>query len=252
MAFISSSSFFPSAPLSHPKKKVPWSQLAPTSLYRIFPFLPCLISQVASISSPFINSYACVIWFALAPFVPVTPAAWKYPKQSAFKQPSFFFCSQFCESAIWGGLGCAVCPWVFHSCSRVLARAEGSVGLASRMAHSHGWLLTVVWKLSWVYLLEYFLMVSPAWQAQASHGSQLSPETVLPEVQAGATWPFLVTPEVTQHHLHCPVLAEASSCLDPRGRDIGSTSQWEECQWILALLLYSITPLKLPQFTFWS
>lgn len=90
MAFISSSSFFPSAPLSHPKKKVPWSQLAPTSLYRIFPFLPCLISQVASISSPFINSYACVIWFALAPFVPVTPAAWKYPKQSAFKQPSFF------------------------------------------------------------------------------------------------------------------------------------------------------------------
>lgn len=69
-------------------------------------------------------------------------------------------------------------------------------------------------------------MDSPAWQTQDSPGNQLLSEKALPEVQAEATWPFPLAPEVTQHHLYCTVLAEASSaCPGPREWDIGSTSQ---------------------------
>lgn len=144
MALISSGSFFPSAPLSHPKKKLPWSQLAPTSLYHIFPFLPSLISQVASISSPFIYCYACVIWFALAPFVPVTPAAWKYPKQSAFKQPSFYFVHNFVSQQFEEGLAVQFVLGSFTVAGRCWP------GLKARLGWHPGWLTHVAgcWLLS--------------------------------------------------------------------------------------------------------
>ena len=63
----------------------------------------------------------------------------------------------------------------------MLARAEGSNGLASKMAHSPGWQLLLTCLKAQLGLSTGIPHDLSTWQAQGGHGSWLRPEEVSPK-----------------------------------------------------------------------